>query len=157
MLPLRDQALLVSQEPAHCPPQMATIFTLGYQRRSIDEFVQILRDAEIGVLIDVRETAWSHKPGFSKSAFACALERAGIEYVHARFAGNPKRLRDQASSHAACLQAYARHVDRNVEIVANLDRLIKERLAAGKRVCMTCFERHPEDCHRSILADRWQQ
>jgi uncharacterized protein (DUF488 family) len=22
---------------------------------------------------------------------------------------------------------------------------------------MTCFERHPEDCHRSILADRWQQ
>lgn len=135
---------------------MATIFTLGYQMRSVDEFVQILRDSAIDVLVDVRETAWSHKPGFSKGALSRALQRAGIEYIHARFAGNPKRLRDAAVSHAACLQAYARHVDKNVEIVDNFEELIAQLLVDGKRVCLTCFERHHEDCHRSILADRWR-
>lgn len=136
---------------------MATIFTLGYQKRSIAEFVVLLQDADIDVLVDVRETAWSHKPGFSKGALSRALGRAGIDYVHARFAGNPKVLRREASSHAACLQAYARYVDRNVQIVDNFEELIGAMVRGGKRVCLTCFERHHEDCHRSILADRWKR
>src|SRR5205823_6116594 len=70
-----------------------TLYTLGYQQRSIDEFVEILDESGIDVLVDVRETAWSHKPGFSKSGFASALAARGIEYVHAEFAGNPKWLR----------------------------------------------------------------
>jgi uncharacterized protein (DUF488 family) len=136
---------------------MATIFTLGYQKRSISEFVALLRDASIDVLIDVRETAWSHKPGFSKSAFSQALGAAGVDYVHARFAGNPKQLRNEAKSHAACLRAYARYVDRNAEIVEDFEKLVRQLLRDGKRICLTCFERHHEDCHRSILADRWCQ
>lgn len=70
------------------------IFTLGYQQRSIDEFVALARDAGVQVLIDVSETAWSHKKGFSKSAFAAAFSSVAIEYIHAQFAGNPKWLRD---------------------------------------------------------------
>ncbi len=46
-----------------------TLFTLGYQQRSLDEFVALLLEASIDVLVDVRETAWSHKPGFSKRGF----------------------------------------------------------------------------------------
>jgi uncharacterized protein (DUF488 family) len=136
---------------------MATIFTLGYQKRSIDEFVALLREASIDVLVDVRETAWSHKPGFSKGALSRALAAVGIHYVHARFAGNPKALRAGALTHKACLQAYARYVDRNAEIIRDFDELVAGMLNNGKRVCLTCFERHHEDCHRSILTDRWKQ
>lgn len=136
---------------------MATIFTLGYQERSIDEFIEILRAQEISVLVDVRETAWSHKPGFSKTAFSRALAEAGIEYVHARFAGNPKSLRRTAPTHRACLERYATYVDGSAEIVDAFDQLIREMIAAGKKVCLTCFERHADDCHRSIIADRWKR
>jgi uncharacterized protein (DUF488 family) len=136
---------------------MPTIFTLGYQQRSLEEFLELLREASIDVLVDVRETAWSHKPGFSKTALSSALAKAGIAYAHARFAGNPKRLREKATSHAACLTAYARHVDTHVEIIDGFEKLLADLLREGKRVCLTCFERHAGDCHRSILASRWQR
>lgn len=131
------------------------IFTLGYQQRSIDEYVRLLSEAEITVLIDVRETAWSHKPGFSKSAFAARLEAAGIEYVHASFAGNPKWLRENAASHDECLTWYAWYVDEFSEVIDALEGLLSEVQSAGKRVALACFERHADDCHRAILAERW--
>jgi uncharacterized protein (DUF488 family) len=60
----------------------------------------------VDVLVDVRETAWSHKPGFSKRGLEGALRVHGIAYVHARFAGNPKGLRVGAASHEECLRLY---------------------------------------------------
>jgi uncharacterized protein (DUF488 family) len=136
---------------------MATIFTLGYQQRSLDEFIEILRDQEISVLVDVRETAWSHKRGFSKSALSQALAEAGIEYVHAKFAGNPKNLRRSATTHHECLQKYAAYLDDSDQIVDAFDELVTAMIAEGKKVCLTCFERHADDCHRSIIADRWRR
>lgn len=133
-----------------------TLYTIGYQKRDLAEYIKLLRAAGINVLVDVRETPWSHKPGFSKSALAQALANVGIEYVHAKFAGNPKRLREGAPSHDVCLEWYARLLDQDGEIVSMFDQLITQLTAAGKRVCITCFERHPGDCHRSILAERWR-
>jgi uncharacterized protein (DUF488 family) len=118
------------------------LFTLGYEKRSLDE------------LIDVRETAWSHKPGFSKSALSAALARTGIDYVHARFAGNPKWLRSAAQDHEQCLVLYSWYLDEHAGIMAQMRDLVRAYLLAGKSVCLTCFERHPDDCHRGILAER---
>lgn len=131
------------------------IFTLGYQQRSLEEFVAIAIAAGVQVLVDVRETAWSHKPGFSKTAFQAALASAGIEYVHAPFAGNPKWLRDNATTHAECLEWYDWYLDEFAEVVEAFDSLLAPLLAEGKALALTCFERHSGDCHRSILANRW--
>ena len=92
------------------PSKSPILFTLGYEKRSIDEFVELLCEAGVTVLVDVRETAWSHKPGFSKTALGAALAVAGIAYAHAPFAGNPKSLRDVATSHAECLSRYRRYL-----------------------------------------------
>lgn len=134
-----------------------TLFTLGYEKRTLAEFISLLHGAAIDVLIDVREVAWSHKPGFSKSALREALQNAGIEYVHAAFAGNPKRFRSRATSPEECLALYASHLDRSAQILANLERLIGEAIRRGQRVCITCFERDADDCHRGVLASRWQR
>ncbi|HVX39628.1 MAG TPA: DUF488 domain-containing protein [Gemmatimonadaceae bacterium] len=136
---------------------MATLYTLGYQQRSIDEFIELLQESRIDVLVDVRETPWSHKPGFSKGPLVAALRNANIDYIHAKFAGNPKRLRATAPTHAKCLEWYANHIDAEVGIVDAFETLMEDLLDAGKRVCITCFERHADDCHRSILADRWRR
>jgi uncharacterized protein (DUF488 family) len=133
-----------------------TLFTLGYQQRNIDEFVDILDETGIDVLVDVRETAWSHKPGFSKSAFSAALAARGIEYVHADFAGNPKWLRANADSHGECLKWYGWYLREFDEIGVAFDQLVADLHAGGKRVCITCFERHADDCHRAVLADHWK-
>jgi len=134
-----------------------TLFTLGYQQRSLDEFISILTERGVDVLIDVRETAWSHKPGFSKRALQDALEAHGVEYVHAAFAGNPKWLRANADSHRECLEWYAWYLGEFNEIVGAFEELVGTYLRDGRRVCLTCFERHAGDCHRGILAAEWQE
>lgn len=131
------------------------IYTLGYEKRSIDEFVALARAAGVDVLVDVRETAWSHKPGFSKNAFEAALAVEGIEYLHVPFAGNPKWLRENADSHAECLEWYAWYLDEFGEVEDAFESLMSPILAEDKRPALTCFERHAGDCHRSILAERW--
>jgi len=136
---------------------MNTLLTIGYEKRSLPEYVKILQLAGVEVLVDVRETPWSHKPGFSRTPLSKALEDAGITYVHARFAGNPKRLRAAAKSHADCLVAYEALLEDTPNILEAFDQLIAEWSAGGRTVAITCFERHPGDCHRGILAERWAE
>jgi uncharacterized protein (DUF488 family) len=133
----------------------STLFTLGYEKRSLSDYLAILREAEIEVIVDVRETAWSHKPGFSKTALSHALENAGIEYVHAAFAGNPKWLRREATSHRECIENFSLYLATMPPIVDRLGEVIAEVGVAGRSIALTCFERHHGDCHRSILADAW--
>ena len=134
-----------------------TLLTIGYQQRTIDEFASLLVESGVDVLVDVRETAWSHKPGFSKTALKAALAAVGIEYVHADFAGNPKWLRANADTHRECLEWYGWYLEEYEEIVPAFEDLVHGYLAAGQTVCVTCYERHADDCHRAILAERWRK
>ncbi|HEV8411521.1 MAG TPA: DUF488 domain-containing protein [Gemmatimonadaceae bacterium] len=129
--------------------------TIGYEKRSLDEYIDLLLANGVEVVLDVRETAWSHKPGFSKTAFAAGLHAAGISYIHLRAAGNPKALRATASSHAECLALYREYVCDHPEILTTLSETLRAHGVTHRRIALTCFERHPEDCHRSILADAW--
>jgi uncharacterized protein (DUF488 family) len=131
------------------------IFSLGYQERTIDEYLDALVSAGIGVVVDVRETAWSRKQGFSKKGLQQRLGALGITYVHASFAGNPQSIRRAATSHEACLRGYSEHLDQNDAVLLQFDELLSRWLLEGVRICLLCYERHPDDCHRSILLDAW--
>lgn len=127
------------------------IFTLGYQGATLETYIATLLAAGIGIVVDVRETAWSYKPGFSKSPLKAELERAGIEYIHLKSAGNPSANRKTASSQKECLSRYKKHLKSNPSCLDDLDTLIAEAAQRKKKVCLTCFERQPSDCHRSII------
>ncbi len=131
------------------------IFSIGYQERSLAEFLGILTAHSVDLLVDVRETPWSRRREYAKTALALALRETGVDYVHARFAGNPQAIRRRAQSHEACLKAYAEHLARNPAILDALDREIGARLRAGRNVCLLCYERHPDDCHRKVLIEAW--
>src|SRR5919106_285626 len=138
-------------------PTPRTLYTLGYQKRTLEEFISILESEGISVLIDIRETPWSHKPGFSGTTLKTALEEQGIGYVHAKFAGNPKWLRARARSHAECLEGYMRYLNESDGIIEAFDALVESLHSKGNKVCITCFERHADDCHRSILSTKWRE
>jgi uncharacterized protein (DUF488 family) len=123
--------------------------------RSFDEFAEELEEAGVDVLVDVRETPWSRKKGFSKKALVAGLEERGIEYFHARFAGNPRHLRKTAPSHDAVLDAYEEYLDDEPHVLREFGRFVEEHAAKGSRICLMCYERHPGDCHRSVLIDAW--
>lgn len=134
---------------------MATVHTLGYQQRHIDNFVEELQRVGIDIVVDVRDVPWSRKPGFSRQRLADSLALIGIDYVHAKYAGNPKAIRDRAQSYDDCLELYSRYLDKHPELLWQLDSLLAELLANGMRPCLICYERHPNDCHRSLLLEAW--
>jgi uncharacterized protein (DUF488 family) len=129
------------------------LFTVGYQLRPPEDLLAHLSKAGVDVVIDVRETAWSHVPAYRSSTLARALAAKGIQYVHAQFAGNPKRLRDAAESHEECLELYREYLEENPDIALQFADLLRELGKQNLRGCLLCYERHPDDCHRHLLLE----
>ena len=71
-----------------------SLVSVGYEGLSADELVATLVDQGVSVLVDVRLTPLSRKPGLSKTRLSEAVRGVGIEYVHLPGLGNPKENRD---------------------------------------------------------------
>jgi uncharacterized protein (DUF488 family) len=132
---------------------VSVIYTIGYEGTDIDRFVATLKAVGIKVLADVRAVAASRKKGFSKSALKARLEDEGITYAHFVDLGDPKPGRDaaRAGRYEEFRQVYVGHLE-GAEPQAALEGL--SEIARETPTCLLCFERLPETCHRSILADR---
>lgn len=128
------------------------LFTIGYEQATPAAFLESLTGAGVGLLVDVRAVAASRRPGFSKSALAASVSERGLGYVHLRALGTPKegRLAARSGDHAALLRIYDAHLQTPAARAA-LDELAG--LADGRRICLMCFERHVEGCHRLRLAE----
>jgi hypothetical protein len=67
-------------EPVHAHP--GTLWTIGHSTRPWEVFVDMLREAGITQLVDVRRFAGSRRnPQFSPLAMAPALAQAGVDYI----------------------------------------------------------------------------
>lgn len=126
------------------------VYTIGYQGRSIDEFVTSLVKEEVQVLCDVRRKALSRKKGFSKRALSEALEAAGIEYVHMPELGMPTDLLPERSTkdNSPILMKYQQRVPPSES--ERVEHLALR--ASSSRVCLLCFEESHDQCHRGVLA-----
>jgi uncharacterized protein (DUF488 family) len=128
------------------------VWTVGYEGRTPDELVAVLRANGIRRLVDVRELPMSRKKGFSKSALAARLEAEGIAYTGMRRLGAPRearhRLRDTGDWESFA-PVYQAHLDEAPDAVADCAALAKT-----EPVALLCFERDAKDCHRGLLAER---
>jgi uncharacterized protein (DUF488 family) len=140
-----------------CDSQRLNLYTLGYQGVDVDSYVQKLKAAGVGIVADVRETPWSHKREFCKNILSSELSKAGIEYVHVKSAGNPKENRRTAPDMAECLRRYRVYLDENPAGVVDLIEVVRTAASRNQTVCLTCFEKHVSDCHRSILVERMRR
>ena len=138
---------------AQSSPSDACLFTIGYQQRSQEDYLNLLLKNNIAVLIDVRKNPVSRRYGFSKSALCEACEKLGIEYLHRPQLGVAKHERSDLSddqSYRKLFEDYKNNVIPNEEESVEI---LHSKLSSDKRIALTCFEREPEQCHRSVLAD----
>ncbi|WP_238311253.1 DUF488 domain-containing protein [Methylobacterium organophilum] len=133
---------------------MKTLFTIGYEGLDPERLHAALKEAGVATLADVRAVANSRKRGFSKGALKAGLEEAGLGYAHLRALGTPKAGREAARAHDAGLmrRIYCEEVLDTADGGLALDALAE--LAGRAPVCLLCFERDPERCHRRVLAER---
>jgi uncharacterized protein (DUF488 family) len=109
----------------------------------------------VRVLVDVRLTPLSRKPGLSKTRLAIALGSVGIRYVHHRALGNPRDNR--VGFRAGDAASIARYLDvLNTEAAgAALEHVVE--LLDGGVVALLCFEHKHAQCHRDLVTRRLLQ
>jgi len=126
------------------------IFTIGYEKATVAEFLAALRQAGVERVIDVRAVPNSRRPGFSKNLLRNELAEIGIDYVHLRALGTPADGR--AAARAGRTDDLKRIYDGQLELpeaIAQGAQMIE--LAKEKPSALLCYEREPGGCHRTLL------
>ena len=132
------------------------LMTVGYQERSREELAELLVNAGVTVVVDVRESPRSRRPGFSARQLAEFFPKHGVRYVHLPAVGNPKAFRKSGASHAEILAQYEAYLGNTPAVMDELEAALTPLIESGERVALMCYERHPDDCHRGFLARNWR-
>jgi uncharacterized protein (DUF488 family) len=127
--------------------------TIGYEGATPTDFIATLNAANVRFVFDIRDRAQSRRPGFSKTALEITLFQAGIGYLHLKELGDPKDGRDAArSGDMLKFRRIFSSVLAKPEAQAAILQIIET--AEVLDVCLLCYERSANDCHRKLVSDK---
>lgn len=143
-----------------------TIYTIGYAGREWNDFLKVLKDNGIELVIDVRESGESrYKPEFNEVVLRRALEEQGIEYERRPDLGVPFEIRQPYIDGFLgfdCLKQWYIWSIRGRKIEGKVKDVLPDLVEhlKNKRSCIMCEEAYPKPkgtqrhhCHRDILTD----
>ena len=128
------------------------LFTIGYEGRSIEAFINILIQNDIRLLCDVRKNPLSRKLGFSKEKLQHITEQIGIKYVHIPALGIESEKRVDLKSVNDYENLFAEYSQTLSSRKMQLDYLYS-LLKKNCRVALMCYEKDPQMCHRHVIRD----
>ena len=132
----------------------ATIWTVGHSTRPRDEFLALLREHEIGLLVDVRHYPNSARvPWTNQAVLAANLQEAGFSYEHLVDLGGYRKPRPDSRNTGwrnSGFRGYADYMETGPFQTA-LEHLLA--LAKERRTAIMCAEAVPWRCHRSLVSD----
>lgn len=135
---------------------MIQLYTIGFTGKTARQFFQLLQGAEVTSIVDTRVNNAGQLAGYSKGTdLAFFAEKiGGMGYSHQlEFAPTKElltRYRDKKMTWAEYEVEYLNLLD--MRKVAQ-----KTDVAALHRHCLLCSEHGPEQCHRRLLAEYFQQ
>lgn len=149
---------------ARSEPRVATVGVYGFDAES---FVRCLREAGVGLLLDVRQRRGVRGPEYAwanSARLQAALADAGIGYRHVKELAPTTELRhvqyredDRQGvgrrNRAVLAPEYAERYTTEILDSFDLGALVAE-LPTDVVTALLCVERDPEACHRSVVAER---
>ncbi len=132
-------------------PPTGLVFTVGYEGRTLGEFLTIVCRNRVRRVIDVREKPLSRKQGFSRLQLETALKGRGIGYFPLKELGSPGAARQEYRSGGTFVtfaKRYGTHLEGQTRSLEVLKALSSEMPSA-----ILCFERNWKACHRKVLSD----
>lgn len=123
------------------------LYTVGHSNHKLNDFLLLLQDNEINLLIDVRSSPYSKfVTHFNKENLRSVLKINGIDYLYLgnKIGGKPKN------------QKYYNDGKIDYDLLSK-DRLyqdgIKEliNLLKNENLAIMCSEENPRKCHRHML------
>lgn len=131
------------------------IFSVGYEGKKKDNFIELLNDNKISELVDVRNHAFSWNKDFSMKNLSESLADAGIRYINLPRLGAPKNIRVEIKENQdpdKFFLEYSAWLKSNASYLDLLDVLARQKVTA-----MMCLEGDYRNCHRKILGERLQE
>jgi uncharacterized protein (DUF488 family) len=135
----------------------STVYTIGHSTRTLTDFVALLRQVDVMLLVDVRSTPRSRTtPQFNGDTLPGALDEVGIVYRHLPALGGRRHHRQGAPPslntywRVAAFRNYADYAETE-EFQAGL--CVLRDLAREDRCAIMCAEAVWWRCHRRIIAD----
>lgn len=126
------------------------LFTVGHSNRALDEFIDLLKQHQVGAVADVRSQPVSGRyPYFNAQPLQNRLAMEDLHYVFLGEELGARRLEEE------CYEAgHAKYplIARTPAFQAGLERV--RRGLQHYPIALMCAERDPLTCHRSILVCR---
>lgn len=128
------------------------LFTIGYEGKTIESFINQLIKNDIRLLCDVRKNPISRKFGFSKTKIQHILNTIGIEYIHIPELGieSQKRINLESNfDYQQLFQEYRISLPQRKKYLEYVYFL----LSSNVRIALMCYEKEPKMCHRHVIKD----
>jgi uncharacterized protein (DUF488 family) len=144
-----------------------TVATIGVYGFTAQLFLERLREAGVGLLVDVRQrrgVRGSEYVWANSARLQAMLAEADIEYRHRKELAPTTELRQlqyreddrQGVGKRSRTQLAREYRERYIAEILNradLDAVVAE-LPTDRVTALMCVERDPEACHRSLIAER---
>lgn len=135
---------------------MQEVFTIGHGARPLEEFVSLLTDADIALLVDVRRYPGSRRhPHFSRDRLAESLSSHNVTYEWwGETLGGRRKPDESHDRHVAWRDRSFRAYASRMETPQFRDSLkALEKRSASFRLAIMCAETLWWRCHRRLIAD----
>ncbi|MCS4541176.1 MAG: DUF488 domain-containing protein [Euryarchaeota archaeon] len=115
-----------------------TTWTIGHSNRSLEDFLSLLEENSIKILVDIRRFPTSRWPHFKKENLEASLKKIRIKYVY---------LGQELGGYRT--GGYEKYM-KTKEFKKGVEKLLL--LAKEKRACIMCAEQYYKICHRNYLS-----
>ena len=135
---------------------MITLYTIGFTKKSAEQFFNLLRNNNVKQLVDVRISNSSQLAGFAKGKDLefFVKEICHIPYKHFADFAPTKELLDQWHKQEVTWEDYVKVY---TDLLKNRNVLRKYGVKSFDGSCFLCSEDTPEQCHRRLLAEYLQK
>ena len=133
---------------------MIKIFTIGFTKKTAEEFFTLLENQKVSKLIDIRLNNKSQLAAFSKFPdIEFFLKRiCGIEYVHdTKFAPSEEILSDYKNKAIDWNEYEIKFAE--LMNSRNIDKYILDNYFNCDKYCLLCSEPTAKNCHRRLVAE----
>ena len=132
------------------------IFTIGFTKKSAEEFFEKLRTAGVRRVLDIRLNNNSQLAGFAKGRDLKYLlnATAAIGYVELPQLAPTQEILDDFKKRKGSWEDYERRFRQVMETRQIAETLDKDTIDGG---CLLCSEHTPEHCHRRLVAEHLKE
>lgn len=128
------------------------VYTIGFTQKTAQRFFDLLRNANVKRVVDVRLNNTGQLAGFAKREDLVFFlrELGGIEYVHVPELAPTQDILDAYKKHKGSWAVYEQEFLSLIE-----KRRIDEAIARDviDQGCLLCSEHKPHHCHRRLVVE----